>query len=151
MKIARDIMAEKVITVAPDVSVEKLASILWENRIHGVPVVAEDGSLIGIVTESDLIEQTKKFHIPTAVSILDSVIFIDSAKKVEQEIRKMTGSTVHDICTKKPLTIEEETPLDEIATIMAEKKIHTLPVLREGKLVGVVGKADVIRTLARKE
>lgn len=150
MYLARDIMAEKVISVPPDLPVEKLASILWENRINGSPVVAGDGSLVGVVTESDLIDQTKKFHIPTAVSILDSVIFLDSEKKVEQEIRKMTGSTVEDICTKNPLTIPDDMPLDEIATIMAEKKVHTLPVLRDGKLVGVVGKADVIRTLARK-
>jgi CBS-domain-containing membrane protein len=151
MQLAREIMAEKVISVGSDLPVEKLASILWENRIHGAPVVDDEGNLVGVVTESDLIDQKKKFHIPTVVSILDSVIFLDSEKKVEKEIRKMTGATVADICTKNPVTISEETPIDEIATVMAEKGVHTLPVLREGKLVGVVTKADVIRTLARKE
>jgi CBS domain-containing protein len=62
----------------------------------------------------------------------------------------MTGATVGDICSKDPVTIEEDTPLDEIATIMSEKKIHTLPVVKNGDLIGVVGKADIIRTLARR-
>jgi len=149
MLLAKEIMAKKIVTVQPELPVEKLAGILWENRINGAPVVDEGGKLVGVVTESDLVDQTKRFHIPTVISILDSVIFLDGARKVEQEIGKMTGSTVLDICTKKPITITEDTPLDEIATIMAEKNVHTLPVMKDGQLVGVVGKADIIRTLAR--
>ncbi|MGV1098417.1 CBS domain-containing protein [Thiovibrio sp. JS02] len=149
MLLAKEIMAKKVVTVPPDLPVEKLAAILWEHRINGAPVVDGGGKLVGVVTESDLVDQSKRFHIPTVISILDSVIFLDRAKTVEKEIGKMTGSTVQDICSQNPITIEEETPLDEIATIMAEKNVHTLPVLRDGALVGVVGKADIIRTLAR--
>jgi predicted transcriptional regulator len=149
MLIAKEMMAKEVVTVKPDLPVEKLASILWAHRINGAPVVDENGAMIGVVTEGDLVDQKKKFHIPTAISILDSVIFLDSAKKVEQEINKMTGATVGDICSKNPVTIAEDTPLDEIASIMAENKIHTLPVLKNGNLVGVVGKADIIRTLAK--
>ncbi len=149
MLLAKEIMAREVVTVTPDLPVEKLAGILWEHRINGVPVVDDAGQLVGVVTESDLVDQTKKFHIPTAIAFVDWVIFLDSAKKVEQEIGKMTGSTVGDICAKDPITIGEESPLDEIATIMAEKNIHTLPVVTDGQLVGVVGKADIIRTLAK--
>lgn len=146
---AGEIMAKKVITVEPELPVEKLAALLWEHRINGAPVVDAQGSLLGVVTESDLVDQKKRFHIPTIISILDSVIFLDRAQKVEKEISKMTGATVGDICSRNPVTITEETLLDEIASIMAEQKIHTLPVLKDGALVGVVGKADIIRTLAR--
>jgi CBS domain-containing protein len=150
MRIAKEIMAKKVVTVKADLPVEQLAGILWAHRINGAPVVDDDGCLIGVVTESDLVDQEKKFHIPTAITILDSVIFLDRAKKIEREISRMTGATVGDICSKDPVTIEEDTPLDEIATIMSEKKIHTLPVVKNGDLIGVVGKADIIRTLARR-
>ena len=149
MLIAKEIMAKKVVSVKADLPVEKLAGVLWSRRINGAPVVDDDGQLIGVVTESDLVDQTKKFHIPTVISILDSVIFLDRAKEVEKEISRMTGATVWDICSREPVTIREDTPLDEIATIMAEKKVHPLPVLKNGSLVGVVGKADIIRTLAR--
>ncbi|HIJ78800.1 MAG: CBS domain-containing protein [Desulfobulbaceae bacterium] len=151
MLTAKDMMAKEVITVKPDLPVEKLAAILWGHRINGVPVVDESGTMIGVVTEGDLVDQKKKFHIPTAIAILDSVIFLDSAKSVEKEINKMTGATVGDICSKKPITIALDTPLDEIATIMSEHKVHTLPVLKNGSLVGVVGKADIIRTLAKEK
>lgn len=109
----------------------------------------DDGCLLGVVTESDLVDQAKKFHIPTAIAIMGSVIFLDRAKEVEREIGRMTGATVGDICSKNPVTITEDTPMDEIATIMAEQRVHTLPVLKAGELVGVVGKADIIRSLAR--
>lgn len=149
MLIAKEIMAKKVVSVRTDLPVEKLAGVLWSHRINGAPVVDDDGQLVGVVTESDLVDQAKRFHIPTVISILDSVIFLDSAKKVEKEISRMTAATVGDICSREPVTINEDTPLDEIASIMAEKKVHTLPVLKGGVPVGVVGKADIIRALAR--
>ena len=149
MQIAREIMSREVITVTPETPVEELAALLWEKKISGAPVVDETGRLVGVVTESDLIDQAKKLHIPTAITILEAVIFLERAKKVEQEVSKMAGSRVRDICCKAPLTVAPDTPLDEIATIMAEKHLHTLPVVEEGRLVGVIGKSDIIRTLIK--
>ncbi len=150
MLTAKEIMTREVITVSPDMEVGNLAALLWEKRISGAPVVDEEGELLGVVTESDLIDQTKKVHIPTVVTILDSVFFLENPDKMDKEIKKMTGSVVKDICADELVTIDEDTPLDEIATIMAEKNLHTLPVVHGGKLVGVVGKSDIIRTLSRK-
>ncbi len=150
MLTAKDIMTQEVITVKPDLSVEKLAKILWKNKISGVPVLDDDDALVAVVTENDLIDQTKKIHIPSVITLLDSVIFLESAGKMEKQIKKITGATVGDICAEKLVSVNEETPLNEIATIMAEKRVHTLPVLSGDKLVGVVGKSDIIKTLAKK-
>lgn len=150
MQSAKDIMTTPVITVNPELPVEQLADLLWKNKISGAPVVDAEGEVIGVVTESDLIDQTRKLHLPTMISFLDSVIMLESADAVEKQIGKMTGATVEEICSKHPITIDENTPLDEIATIMAEKGVHTIPVLRAGELVGVVGKNDIIKTLARR-
>ena len=150
MLTAKDIMTSEVITVKPDLSVEKLAEILWENKISGVPVLDDDDTLVAVVTENDLIDQTKKIHIPSVITLLDSVIFLESAEKMEKQIKKITGATVGDISAEKLISVSEETPLNEIATIMAQKGVHTLPVLCGDKLVGVVGKSDIIRTLAKK-
>lgn len=146
---AKDIMTTNVITVTPDLAVDKLASLFWKNNISGAPVVDAEGRVVGVVTESDLIDQAKKLHIPTMISFLDSVVMLGSAEKVEKEIGKMTGTTVSDICAKKVVSVNEDTPLDEIATLMAEKGIHTLPVLAGKELVGVIGKNDVIKTLVK--
>jgi CBS domain-containing protein len=147
MKTAADIMTREVITVTATTSVKDLARILTDNTISGVPVVDDDGTLIGVVTESDLIDQNKKIHIPTVVSILDSFIYLESPDRMEKEILKIAGSTVADIYTPDIITVTVTTPLDELATIMSEKSIHTLPVLDGGKLVGVIGKKDIIRTI----
>jgi len=150
MLTAKDIMTPEVITVKPDLSVEKLAEILWENKISGVPVLDDNDTLVAVVTENDLIDQTKKIHIPSVITLLDSVFFLESGGKMEKQIKKITGATVGDICAEKLVSVNEETPLNEIATIMAEKRVHTLPVLCGDKLVGVVGKSDIIRTVAGK-
>lgn len=147
---AKDIMTSDVITVTPDLAVEKLAALLWKNNISGAPVVDAHGKVVGVVTESDLIDQNKKIHIPTMISFLDSVIMLESSEKIEKEIGKITGTTVQDICCREVVTVNEDTGIDEIATIMSEKHVHTLPVVRGGELVGVVGKNDIIKTLAQK-
>jgi CBS-domain-containing membrane protein len=147
MLVAREIMTTKIITVTPETAVSELAQILATSNIGGAPVVDEEGRLLGVVTESDLIDQTKKVHIPTVVAILDSLIFLERPDKMEKDIRKIAGTVVGDIYSKNPVTVSEETPLDEIATIMAKKHVHTLPVLRGEQLVGVIGKGDIIRTL----
>lgn len=148
MLTAKDIMSRNVITVKEEMPVRELAELLWKNRISGAPVLDRDGKLIAVVTESDLIDQNKKVHIPTMISFLDSVVYLERPDKMKEDIKKMAGTTVRDIYSAKLVTVEEDTPLDEIASIMAEKNVHTLPVLSGGRLVGVIGKTDIIRTLA---
>ena len=147
MKTAADIMTSNVITVTTATSVQDLAKILSDNNISGVPVVDDAGNLLGVVTESDLIDQTKKLHIPTVITILDSVFYLENPDRMEKEMKKMAGTTVFDIYSSQPVSVNEETTLDEIATIMAEKNIHTLPVVKDTLLIGVIGKKDIIRTL----
>lgn len=149
MLTAGEIMTKKIITVNPEMGVEELANLLWENKIGGAPVVDDQGRLLGVVTESDLIDQTKKVHIPTVLSILDSMIFLENPAKLDQEIKKMTGTRVADIYSTKPVTVKETTTLEELASIMADRKVHTLPVTSDGHLVGVVGKSDLIRAIFR--
>ncbi|MDD5759876.1 MAG: CBS domain-containing protein [Desulfobulbaceae bacterium] len=148
MQTAKDIMTRKVITVAPEMSVKELAVLLVKHRIGGAPVVDAEQTLLGVVTESDLIDQSKNVHIPTVISILDSVLVLENPWKMDQEMKKMAGQTVRDICASELVTVTEDTPLSDIATIMSEKKVHTLPVLAGGALVGVIGKTDLIRAIS---
>ena len=143
---AADIMTKDVITVKNETNIEELARLLIDHKISGTPVIDDDNKLIGIVTENDLIKKNKRFHIPTIVRLFDAYFLLDSAK-VEDEIKKMVATTVGEICTKKVVSISEDTTLEEIATIMAEKHIHLLPVLKDNEVIGIVGKADVVRSM----
>ncbi len=149
MLTAKDIMTKNVVTVTADTSLEKLSSILITNEISGVPVLDTEGGLYGIVTENDLIRQNKRLHIPTVVSFLDAAIYLESSKKFEAEVKRVTATKVGEICTRKVVTIDEDTTVTDIATLMSEKKVYLLPVLKAGKLTGIVGKRDVVKAVAR--
>jgi CBS domain-containing protein len=149
MLTAKDIMTKDVITVKPETSLEELSSLLVKNGISGVPVVDSSGSLYGIVTDNDLISRNKRLHIPTVVSFLDAAIYLESSKRFEEEVRRLAATKVSDICVRKVTTITEDTTVTDIATIMAEKKVHLLPVVKNGKVVGIVGKRDVVKAVAR--
>ncbi|MDA3970895.1 MAG: CBS domain-containing protein [Desulfobulbaceae bacterium] len=151
MKKAREIMNSQVITAAADMKVVDLAKLFVEHDIGGAPVVDLSGKVVGVVTESDLIDQNKKLHIPTIMPFLGAVIFLESAKPMEKDIQKMAGATVADICSTRLVTVDAGDSLETVATVMSEEHCHTLPVMEDGELVGVIGKADIIRVIARSQ
>ncbi|MBF0506909.1 MAG: CBS domain-containing protein [Nitrospirae bacterium] len=146
---AKDIMTKEVITVKPLTTIEDLARILIEYNVSGVPVVNDGGDLIGIVTENDLISKNKRLHIPTVMRLFDAYIMLESPAAIEKEIRKMAAVTVNDILIKDVITVAEETTVEEIATIMAEKNVHLIPVVSGKKIRGIIGKMDLIKGIAR--
>ncbi len=149
MQTAREIMTTEIVTVKKETTIRDLAELFTSRRIGSIPVVDDDGNLIGIVSESDLIEQDKNFHIPTVISLFDWIIYLESETKFEKELRKMTAQTVGDIYTKDVETVSLDTPVSDIADIMSRKKIHSLPVVEGKKMVGIVSRIDLIRTMAK--
>jgi CBS domain-containing protein len=150
MLTAKDIMTKDVVTVTPDTSIEELSTLLVSNEISGAPVVNAEGAIVGMVTENDLISRNKRLHIPTVVSFLDAVIYLESSKKFSDDVKRLTATKVGDICAKKVVTITEDTTLTDIATLMSEKKVHLLPVVTSGKVVGIVGKRDVVKAVSQQ-
>ena len=147
---AGEIMTRDIITVKKETTVRELAEIFTNRRISSVPVVDDGGEIIGIVTETDLVEQDKSLHIPTVVSIFDWVIYLESGKKFEKELKKMTGQTVGDIYSTEVTTITPATPVSEVADLMSSRKIHSIPVVEQKKVVGVVARIDMIRSMIGK-
>ena len=145
MLTAKDIMTKSVTTVGAATTIEELARILMEHKISGVPVVDDNENLIGIVTENDLISRDKRLHIPTVMRLFDSFIMLESPGKIEKEIKRMTAITVNDIYTKEAITVTEGTPVQDIATIMSEKRFILFLLLKEKKILGIIGKIDLIK------
>jgi CBS domain-containing protein len=146
---ARDIMTKEVITVREETPVSKVAQLLSDKHISGVPVLNPNQEIVGIVCESDIIDQTKRVHLPTVVNLMGYIVFLESGKKFEKELKKMIGLIAADIMTREVKTVTPETPLEEIATLMAEFRVHSIPVLEGKNLVGIIGKKDIVRSLAR--
>ena len=143
---AKDIMTRELITVSPRTEITHAAKLLIEKGINGVPVV-DEGKLLGILCQSDLIVQQKKILIPSVFTLLDGLISLKTTKYMEKEFQKITATTVDQILTPNPVTIHPETSIEDIASLMVDKNIHTLPVMDGDKLVGIVGKEDILRTL----
>jgi CBS domain-containing protein len=118
--IARDIMTRKVITIRPDASAQEAAQLLDRNRISGLPVVDDHSRIIGIITEADIIS------------------------KVDRE-----GLSVGDIMSREIIAVDEETPVNEIAAMLTERRIKRVPVVCNGKLAGIVSRADIVHAVAQ--
>ena len=118
--IARDIMTRKVYTIRSDARAQEAAQLLDQHRISGLPVVDEGNDIIGIVTEADIIS------------------------KVDKE-----GLRVSDIMSTEVISVNEETAASEIALLLTERKIKRVPVVQDGKLVGIVSRADIVHAVAQ--
>lgn len=147
---AKDIMVKDVITVRSTATIEELARILIEHKISGVPVVDENGDLMGIVTENDLISQNKRLHIPTVVRLFDAYIMLESPGRIENEIKRMAAVTVGDICTRDVVTVTGDASMEDMATIMSDKNVHLIPVVSGKEIVGIIGKMDLIMGITKK-
>jgi CBS domain-containing protein len=117
--IASDIMTHKVCTIHPEAAVQEVARLLSREHISGAPVVNAEGTLIGIVTEADMLG------------------------KVDRE-----GLCVADIMSQQIFAVKENTSVNEIACLLAERKIKRVPVVRDGKVVGIVSRADIVDAIS---
>ncbi|MBF0453869.1 MAG: CBS domain-containing protein [Magnetococcales bacterium] len=145
---AKDIMTRDVISVSSDMPVLDLARLMTKKGIRGVPVI-DNKVLLGIVTEGDLIDRVKKIHLPTVITILDTVIPIAGEHQYQEDLRKSAARTVGDIMTTELVVVEEGTSLSEVATALSEDHVDLLPVLRGEKVVGIISKRDVIRGMVK--
>jgi len=145
--LVKEIMTEAPITVTGSMEIIEAARLLLENRINGVPVVDDDGKLAGILCQSDIIAQQKKLPVPSLFSFLDGYINLSSMKGIEKEVRKIAATAVFDAMTPDPVSVSPDSTIETVAALMVDHNFHTLPVVQAERLVGVVGKEDILKTL----
>ena len=145
---AKDIMNTKVITVHPKTKVEDIAKVLSKENISGVPVV-DDEKLVGIVSEGDLLHKEANPRVPIIypISALGSFIAPGDYKKYEDDLKKFVATEAEQIMSKKVITATEDIDIKELASIMVDKKVNRIPILKSDKLVGIVTRSDIIRNL----
>lgn len=147
MLTARDIMTREVHTIDLEASVEDLARRFLEVGISVMPVLDAEGRLQGIVSETDLIARDQPLHIPTVITLFDWVVYLESEERFSQQVRKMTARKVREICTREVITCSPDATVAEIAALMVDKGIHLVPVMEQERLIGVVARHDIIRSM----
>jgi CBS domain-containing protein len=138
-----DVMETDWPTLRPEQTVEDVIKLFAESGISGAPVV-EDGKLVGIVTEGDLIFRDAEIKAPGFLDILGGIIPLGDWNEYRQEALKSAGVTVDEVMTKDVFTVVPDASLADAATIMAEERIKLLPVAEDERLRGVVTRMDIL-------
>jgi CBS domain-containing protein len=141
-----DVMTRKVETVSPSTPVRDIVAKLVQHRISAVPVIDHQGLLVGIVSEADLLHRRESGTEIRRPWWLD--LFSDPDARAEAFL-KAHGRTAEEVMTRALEVVDEETPLDVAAKLMDERHVRRLPVVKEGRVVGIVARADLIRSLAK--
>ncbi|HEV7523348.1 MAG TPA: CBS domain-containing protein [Acidimicrobiia bacterium] len=149
--LVRDVMTNPVLTLHPDEKVEHAADVLAERNVGALPVVDVDGKLVGILRDDDLIASEARVHVPTFINFLGlGMAFPGEMKHLEKELKKIAGATVGDIMQTDPPTVTSDATLEDVASILHERGVNSIPVVDEaGKVVGIVARADIVRFIAR--
>ncbi|MEM6926115.1 MAG: CBS domain-containing protein [Myxococcota bacterium] len=145
---ALDAKDDVVLTVTPDLAVDALCAKLDESAQPGA-VVLDEGAVVGVVTEMDLVFRNKNVHLPTIVAILDAVISIDPGGRAKAELHKATAATVAELMSRDVISAAPDTPLSEVADWMVDKSLSIVPIIDEGTLVGAVTRRSAMRAAFR--
>ncbi len=137
-------------TVQPDTPVEDVVRTLRENELPGLPVIDDDRKLVGIVTEADLIlpDDQGDLHIPHYINLFGGTVFLEPLGRFEDRLRKAFASKAADMMTRDPDSVAPDTTVREAARLIHDTGHNRLPVVEDGRLVGVVTRVDVLGALA---
>ena len=145
---AKDIMTSDVVVVKQDATIKDIAEIFLKNRIGGVPVVDDENKIVGIISETDIIQKEKNVNVPSFINILQGYIFFDSFKEVEDDIRKIAAYKASDIMSKDVMTVKEDDSVEYVANEMIKKSINRVPVVDDNKYIkGIICRYDLIKAM----
>ena len=142
---ASDVMTSNVISVTPDMTVREVARIFVDNGISGAPVVDPDGHVAGMISEGDLLRRSE---IGTDESTRTSWLDLWSASHEARDYIKTHAVNVRGVMTADVVSVQPETPLGEVAGILETRRIKRVPVMKAGRLVGIVSRANLVQALA---
>ena len=143
MKI-REIMTRDVITVAPQTPIREAASLMVDHAVSGLPVVDEQGKLVGVLSEGDLIlRQRARQRVPWWRA------FFQDGERLAREYQKAAGTTVAEVMTKAVISVSPDLPIEAAALILDQRRIRRVPVVADGRVVGIVSRGDLVKVLAR--
>jgi CBS domain-containing protein len=149
MLTVKEIMTSNVVAIKGSTTVREMAGIFDKMSFGSLPLVDDDGNLTGIVTASDLIEQDRPLHIPTVISLFDWVIPLEGESALQRDLKKITAQTAAELASTDIVTVTPDDSVSSAAEIMSSKKLHALPVVSGKKLVGMVSRIDIIRSMNR--
>ena len=147
----KHIMTVDVVSVSPSASEGRVARLMHERAISGIPVIDIDRRVVGMVTDLDLIVLNTRIEAPHFLPLLDGRIPLETPSHFKKRIQHAAGTTAKDLMSESVVTVGPEDDVETLAALMVKEHVNPVPVVEEGRLVGVVSRADLIRWLTRDD
>ncbi|MCT4563724.1 MAG: CBS domain-containing protein [Maledivibacter sp.] len=147
--IAKNVMNRNVVSIKPNDTLRDAVILMVKHSISGLPVIDEDKNIVGIISQSDVLRHGKRPFILETVDLLEILLYEQSPENYEKELKIALDLKIKDVMTKGIITVLESTPAGKIAHLMISNKINRVPVIRDGKLVGIIGREDIIKAIAK--
>jgi CBS domain-containing protein len=144
---AKQTMKRQVQTVSPNAAVAEAAALMRSSGHGTLPVVSSEGELLGVITKTELVRRC----LPEYIDEIGDLYRSGEFKPFQDKVEEVALLPVQDLMDEEPLTVEEDTPLAEVAALMVAHGARQLPVVREGALVGIVGLQDIVDEIAWPE
>ncbi len=146
--LVRQVMSTDVVTFSPDEKVQDATRRLVERGVDAGPVLDAEGRLVGMLSSGDLLVQETKLHYPTVISLFGAYLELPSShRRFEEDLRRAVGATVGDVMHDDPISCAEDDTLERAATLMHEHEVSRLPVVSDGKVVGIIARGDILRAV----
>jgi CBS domain-containing protein len=144
-------MRREVPVAAPSTTIAELARLMVEHRVPGLPVI-DDGELVGIVTEADLIQREAEVDIPSPVAFLDAILVADTGTPFGEELRRVVATTASELMSSPVISIRDKATISELATLMMQERINPVPVVDDNRqIVGLATRSGLVEVIARLE
>lgn len=146
--LARDIMVRNVIKVSTEAKIVDVVRLLAEHHIGALPVVNDRNEVVGIITDGDIVARIRTNR-PLVIDALASIFVFADTEELSEKAQSLLSLPVTEVMTRRVVTVAEETDLGMVATVMTERRLKRVPVVRGRTLVGIICRGDIIKALAQ--
>lgn len=146
--VARDIMSTNIVTATPDMPITDIVDLLVEHNVAAAPVIDEAGKIVGIVTEGDLLYKKVRPHVPHYVNLLGATIYYNGISEYDRSFKKLLASKASDLMTKDVIVAAPDAEIEQLAGVMVTEHLKSIPIVEEGKLLGIVFRRDILRLIS---
>jgi len=142
-----EIMTQNVVSITVEGTLEDAAKLLLERNISGLPVVDKDGKLAGIITHKDLLYKNMHPDTPAMLEILGGFVYLGGVDRYNNELKKLVSTKVSDLMTADVITAGVDDTVQSVAKLMVNNGVNRIPIVKDGQLVGIVSRADIVRSM----
>lgn len=149
-KPVKEFMTKKVITIKENETIKNLFKLMDENVILGIPVVNDDDKVIGIITESDIINHFTTLKTPRGINLLGSMVYLENLDEFNEKLKDHCAQIVKDLMTTNVITINPDANLLDAINLMSQNNITRIPITdKNNKILGIIARTDIIHQIAK--